>query len=122
MTANAASERSRILASPTLIPPAVGLCLYGLLLLAGNRLLNDPDSYWHLVVGRWIVEHRGLPIADPFSFTMMGAHWIAKEWLSQIFYAGPFPIPRWTRTALPPPPPTPSPPPPPPPLSPPPIS
>src|ERR1700694_6282662 len=75
MTANIASERSRILASPAVIPLAVGLCLYGLLLFAGNRLLNDPDSYWHLVVGRWIVERRALPIADPFSFTMTGAHW-----------------------------------------------
>ena len=58
MTANIAGERSRIPASPALVPLAVGLCLYGLLLLAGNRLLNDPDSYWHLVVGRWIVQPR----------------------------------------------------------------
>jgi hypothetical protein len=96
MTANTAGERSRILASPALVPLAVGLCLYGLLLFAGNRLLNDPDSYWHLVVGRWIVEHRALPHADPFSFTMTGAHWIAKEWLSQILYAGAFGIAGWS--------------------------
>src|ERR1700736_187690 len=96
MTANTAGERSRILASPALVPLAVGLCLYGLLLFAGNRLLNDTDSYWHLVVGRWIVEHRALPHADPFSFTMTGAHWIAKEWLSQILYAGAFGIAGWS--------------------------
>ena len=58
------------------------------MLLAGDQLLNDPDSYWHVVVGRWMVEHRAFPTADPFSFTFAGSPWIAKEWLSQILYAG----------------------------------
>jgi hypothetical protein len=100
MIANTAGERSRAIALPALLPLAVGLGLYGLILFAGNRLLNDPDSYWHLVVGRWIVEHRALPIADPFSFTMTGAHWIAKEWLSQILYAGAFAIAGWSGMAV----------------------
>ena len=100
MIANTAGERSRAIALPALLPLAVGLGLYGLILFAGNRLLNDPDSYWHLVVGRWIVEHRALPIADPFSFTMAGAHWIAKEWLSQILYAGAFAIAGWSGMAV----------------------
>ncbi len=28
----------------------------GFILVAGNRLLNDPDSYGHLAVGRWIMS------------------------------------------------------------------
>jgi len=93
-------ERRRILTSPALVPLAVGLCLYVLVLFVGNRLLNDPDSYFHLAVGRWIVEHRALPIADPFSFTMTGGYWIAKEWLSQILYAGACGIAGWTGVAV----------------------
>ncbi len=74
-------------AFPALIPLLVGGVLYLVMLLAGDRLLNDPDSYWHVVVGRWMVEHRAFPTADPFSFTFAGSPWIAKEWLSQILYA-----------------------------------
>ena len=65
------------------LPLVVAACVYALLLALGHRLLNDPDSFWHLVIGRWMVEHVAVPRADMFSFTMAGAPWIAKEWLSQ---------------------------------------
>jgi len=95
-TARPPAVTGRITAAPAMLPVAVGLGLYAILLVAGNRLLNDPDSYWHIVVGRWIVEHRALPTADAFSFTMTGARWIAKEWLSQILYAGAFAVGGWS--------------------------
>ena len=81
--------------APALIPLAVGGVLYVVMLLVGDKLLNDPDSYWHIVVGRWIVEHRAFPTRDPFSFTFTGAPWIAKEWLSQILYAGAHALAGW---------------------------
>ncbi len=90
----AAPERRLVAA--TLLPLAVAGVLYLVMLLAGDKLLNDPDSYWHLVVGRWIVEHRAFPTADPFSFTFAGAPWIAKEWLSQVLYAGAHALAGWT--------------------------
>jgi len=31
----------------------------------------DPDFWWHLKTGEWIVEHRGLPEEDPFSFATL---------------------------------------------------
>lgn len=49
-----------------------------------QNLLNDPDTQWHITVGRWIVEHGRLPDADWISHTFEGRPWIAKEWLSQI--------------------------------------
>ncbi len=58
------------------------------MLLSGDKLLNDADSYWHIVVGRWMVDHGAFPTSDTFSFTFAGAPWIAKEWLSQVLYAG----------------------------------
>src|SRR5215470_14655756 len=70
------------------LPLCVAAAIYALLLLLGGRLLNDPDTYWHIAVGRWIVEHHAFPHADPFSATVAGAPWIAKEWLSQLLYAG----------------------------------
>ncbi len=31
--------------------------------------IRDNDFFWHLATGRWIVEHRELPITDPFAYT-----------------------------------------------------
>ncbi|MBC7289044.1 MAG: hypothetical protein H5T86_13605 [Armatimonadetes bacterium] len=42
------------------------------------------DIWWHLATGRWIVEHRAIPNAEPFSYTATGAPWVAHEWLADI--------------------------------------
>ncbi len=81
--------------SAALIPLAVGGVLYLVVLLNGGQLLNDPDSYWHVVVGNWIVAHHAFPTHDPFSFTFAGSPWIAKEWLSQVLYAGAHAVAGW---------------------------
>src|SRR5689334_2213785 len=77
------------------LPLCVGAAVYALLLVLGARLLNDPDVYWHIAVGRWIIEHRAVPHVDMFSATMAGAPWIAKEWLSQLLYAGAHTVAGW---------------------------
>jgi len=45
--------------------------------------LGDPDVWWHLRTGEWIVDHRALPHSDPWSFAS-GRQWIPHEWLSQL--------------------------------------
>ncbi len=65
------------------------------MLLGGDALLNDGDTYWHIAVGGWIVSH-GFPHTDPFSFTFAGKPWIAKEWLSQLLYFGAWRLAGWT--------------------------
>jgi len=77
------------------LPLCVAAAVYAMLLLLGRSLLNDPDTYWHIAVGRWIVEHRAFPHVDPFSWTVAGAPWIAKEWLSQLLYAGAHALAGW---------------------------
>jgi hypothetical protein len=47
-------------------------------------LLKDSDTYWHLVVGQWIIDHRAVPHVDLFSFTMPGVPWISSGWLSDV--------------------------------------
>jgi len=73
---------------------------YLLLLAMAPKLLNDPDSYWHLAVAQWIIEHRTFPVADPFSHTAAGAPWIAFEWLSELAYAGAFSLAGWPGVAM----------------------
>lgn len=50
-------------------------------------LFQDPDTYMHLEIGHWILNHHSVPSVDPFSYTMPGAPWVAHEWLSEIIMA-----------------------------------
>ena len=77
------------------LPLWVAAAIYALLLALGRMLLGDPDVYWHITVGEWIVEHRAFPHVDTFSWTAPGAPWIAKEWLSQLLYAGAHAVAGW---------------------------
>ena len=46
--------------------------------LAPSRIL-EPDLWWHLRTGDWILQHRSVPRVDLFS-TMTGHPWIAYSW------------------------------------------
>ena len=70
-----------------LLPVWVGAADYALFVLAGNRLLIDPDTLWQITVGQWIIDHRAVPTEDVYSFTMRGQPWISTQWLSQVMYA-----------------------------------
>ena len=52
------------------MPWLVAAGVYVLLLTLGPRLLADPDTYSHIALGRWILEHHTVPTADPFSATL----------------------------------------------------
>lgn len=80
------------------VPAALGVAAgcYLLLLALGGRLLNDPDTYWHIALGDWIVAHAQVPHVDTFSATMAGAPWISSEWLSQVVFAQVFAYAGWT--------------------------
>ena len=77
------------------LPWLVAAGVYTLVLTLGPRLLNDPDSYSHIAVGRWIMAHGAVPTTDPFSFSMYGAPWITFEWLSQVVYAAVYALAGW---------------------------
>ena len=63
------------------------ILFFGLLAMTA-RTATDPDLWWHLRTGQWIVETGHVPHTDPFSFTRRGSPWVSHEWLSEIvFYA-----------------------------------
>ena len=69
-------------------PLVVGMLLFVLLLSIGSLgLLADPDSHWHIAIGKWILENGTVPTTDSYSHTFLGQPWIAKEWLSQLLLA-----------------------------------
>ena len=65
--------------------------MFGVILLLGllamtARPATDPDLWWHLRTGEWIVETGHVPHLDPFSFTRAGQPWVAHEWLSELIF------------------------------------
>src|SRR5215813_314574 len=78
-----------------LLPVWVGAAIYALFVLAGNRLLIDPDTLWQITIGQWIIDHRAVPTEDVYSFTMRGQPWISTQWLAQVMYAKAFALAGW---------------------------
>jgi hypothetical protein len=68
-------------------PLWTGLIVLGVMLAGGNRLLLDPDTYWQIAIGQWMVDHRAVPWTDTYSFTMQGQPWISTQWLAQVIYS-----------------------------------
>jgi hypothetical protein len=50
--------------------------------------IEDPDIWWHLRTGQWIVAHGRVPIEDPFSVFGSGKPWIAYSWLFELIVYG----------------------------------
>lgn len=66
------------------IPLLLGVALVALAAAFSLQRIRSGDYWWHLASGRWIVENRSIPTADPFSYTVAGAPWIDPHWLFQI--------------------------------------
>jgi hypothetical protein len=70
--------------------------LFIALFVMATREIADPDFWWHLRTGQFIVETHSIPRVDVFSFTNAGQPWITHEWLSEvlifaIYWLGSFP-------------------------------
>jgi hypothetical protein len=59
--------------------------LFGLLAMTARNAI-DPDLWWHLRTGQWIVETGQVPHSDPFSFSRAGHAWVSHEWLSEVVF------------------------------------
>src|SRR3954454_22925444 len=79
--ARAASEQ------PSILPLFVAVLLIPAVLGSSQTIFNDGDVSWHIATGQWILDHRVIPHADPFSFTWAGKPWVPIEWLAEVFYA-----------------------------------
>jgi hypothetical protein len=77
------------------MPWLVAAGTYLLVIAVGPQLLNDPDTYSHLALGRWILEHGAVPTVDPFSANFRGTHWLAFEWLSEVVFALSYALGGW---------------------------
>jgi hypothetical protein len=45
---------------------------------------SDPDVWWHVRTGDWILQEHRLPGVDSWSLTAAGNTWVTHAWLSQV--------------------------------------
>lgn len=67
-----------------------GLFIYTAAFTLREDVAKDPDIWWHLRTGQWIIEHQALPTTDPFSAVGQGKPWVAYSWLFEILLYGLF--------------------------------
>jgi hypothetical protein len=86
------SDARPIRAVPSWLPPShviVALTLGAILFAATlGKGVRDPDYFWHVVAGEYIVTTGAVPSVDPFSFTWNGQPWTPHEWLSEVLIYG----------------------------------
>src|SRR5688500_8861617 len=71
-----------------------------LLLIRGASLLNDPDMFWQIKIGQWIVANHAVPFTDIYSFTRAGEPWMSSSWLSQVLFAQAFDLGGWAGVVI----------------------
>lgn len=78
--------------SPARAPTSTPLASWGVFLLclstAAYRIVShihaNSDLLSHLAFGRFVVDHRAIPMIDTLASTTTGLPWINHEWLSQV--------------------------------------
>ena len=63
------------------------LYCYPALPLIARGSIGDPDIWWHLRTGQWVLQHHAVPATDPFSQYGMGRPWVAYSWLYEVLIA-----------------------------------
>ena len=53
----------------------------------GLDALSDPDVWWHIKLGDWIIAHHQIPAGELFAYTAFGNPLVVHEWLSETIFA-----------------------------------
>ena len=76
----------------------IALYSFPALLFIRAFYIADPDVWWHLRTGQWILGHHAVPITDPFSFYGADKPWTVYSWLFDTAMAAFFS--RWGLAAI----------------------
>jgi Tfp pilus assembly protein PilF len=63
------------------------LC-YIIAFVFGIKQMREPDIWWQLLSGKWMLEHGQVTHSDIFSYTMSGVRWVNVKWLYEVVIAG----------------------------------
>lgn len=78
-----------------LFGPGLALLACGVVLFA-PPVLGDGDTFWQIAAGEWMLSHRAVLHADPFSFTVYGRAWAPQEWLAELAMGAAFRAGGWS--------------------------
>ncbi|HEX3699909.1 MAG TPA: hypothetical protein VHV27_04475 [Phenylobacterium sp.] len=85
----------------TLSPAAVlAVALSMTVVMFQGNVFNDPDTFWHIAAGGWMIDHRQVLHRDVFSYTYAGRPWASHEWLAEIIMACAYRAGGWTAVLL----------------------
>jgi hypothetical protein len=62
------------------------IALFFVLFVLNGTFMLDPDFGWEVPTGNYILKH-GIPLTDPFSYSMPSYHFVDHEWLTHIGFA-----------------------------------
>ena len=82
------------------LPLLVALAAFVTVLANASGLLGDPDTYWHIVVGRWILTHHAVPHINFLSYSLPGAPWVPHEWLAETVFGAVYDWLSWNGLVL----------------------
>ena len=68
-------------------PTVLGALLTGAIFVLERVFIIDPDVWWHIKTGEFILATRRWFTADPYSYTAAGAPWMSCEWLGDVLLA-----------------------------------
>jgi hypothetical protein len=54
---------------------------------AGIKMIKEPDFWWQLRTGEWMLQHQSVTYRDVFSYTYSGTDWINVKWLYEVLLA-----------------------------------
>jgi hypothetical protein len=69
------------------LPHFFTIAIFLTLLIAAIQPVTDPDFWWHITTGNWILSHHAVPHQDLYTFTVHDHRWITHEWLSEVLMA-----------------------------------
>lgn len=65
----------------------VWIAVYLLAIAFSVKKLKEPDTWWQLRTGEWILEHKTIPVTDPLSYTFEGKEWTNIKWGYEVLIA-----------------------------------
>lgn len=66
-----------------------GLCallLFLVVVALNHTKMDENDTWWHMALGRWMVQNHQIYRTELFSQTGLGRPFIAHEWLSEVLF------------------------------------
>ena len=82
------------------LPHFFTIAIFLTMLIAAIQPVTDPDFWWHLPTGDWILSHHGVPRHDLYTFSVSNHRWITHEWLSEVILAALYAVGRLPLVSL----------------------